>query len=182
MSKPDAGGDWVAVAVMLRPHGMHGVCRLKTLTRTPDDFLDAAPEKLRLRRNGRLEGELTVEELSIMDSGIVHARFSEVADRTAAERLTNCDLVIPESERWELPEGEYYADHLAGLELRDAAGRKIGTVVGADEGAAHDYLVLRLDDAKTKGNLLLPLVPQFVHKVDVRGGFVEATIPEGLAD
>jgi len=182
MSAPQSGEDWVAVAVMLRPHGMHGICRVKTLTRTPDDFLDAPVETLRVRRNGKLEGELTIEEMELMDSGIVHVRFAGINDRTAAEKLTNCDLVIPEGERWELPEGEYYADHLAGLELRDATGRTIGTVVGADEGAAHDYLVLRLDDAKNRGNVLLPMVPQFVHKVDVKGGYVQATIPEGLAD
>lgn len=179
--QPEAD-DWVAVAVMLRPHGMKGMCRLKPLTGYPDDLLDAAPEKLTVRRNGRIEDTLTVEELELHEGGIIFARFTEIPDRTAADRYVNCDLVIRESERWELAEGEYYIDHLVNLELRDASGKRIGTVVSAQEGAAHNYLVIRLDSAPWQGEVLLPLIPQFVHRIDVKAKFAEATIPEGLVD
>jgi 16S rRNA processing protein RimM len=181
MSGEPAGDDWVTVAVMLRPHGMHGMCRLKPLTRNPEDFLDAEPAKLKVRRNGRIEGELTFEEMELVDGGIIFARFAEIADRTAAERYVNCDLVIPESERWPLTEG-YYVDHLVGLELRDTTGKRIGEVITGRDGAAHDYLAIRLDGAVWQGELLLPLIPQFVHKIDIEGKYAEVTIPEGLAD
>ncbi len=173
--------DWVTIAVILRPHGLRGVFRLKALTRTPEDLVEAPLEELRVRRNGRLAEELVLTEARVMENGIIQARFEGINDRTAAEKFTNCELVIPESERWELPDGEYYIDELSGLEARSSeTGEKIGTVKTAREGAAHDYLVLKLDGVPEE--TLLPIIPQFVSRVSVAEGFAEVTIPEGLTD
>ncbi len=173
--------DWVAVAAVLRPHGLRGVFRLKPLTRAPEDFLEAPLENLRVRRSGRVAEELKLVESRLVGNGLIHATFEGISDRTTAEKFVNCELVIPEADRWELPEGEYYIDDFAGLEVRDSgSGEPLGTVKTAREGAAHDYLVLKL--AGVAEETLLPILPQFVQRVDIAGGFVEVTIPEGLTD
>ncbi|MBI5155138.1 16S rRNA processing protein RimM [Candidatus Poribacteria bacterium] len=181
MSTGPSGSPWVAVARVLRPHGLRGIMRLQPLTGNPADLLENELPQLRFRRGDDIIGEAKLVKGDI-HGGILFAQFEGIGDRSAAERFTNCDLVIPESDRWPLPEGTYYMDDLAGLEAREAGtGRVLGRVAAAREGAAHDYLELDLETAPGKATLL-PLIPLYVPRVDIAGRFVEVVIPEGLLD
>ncbi len=177
-----APADWVAVAVVMRPHGLHGVMRLKPLTRSAEDLAEAPVTSFSLRAaDGKIVRKLTSTERWVRE-GIVMATFEEIADRTAAEQYTNMELVIPEADLWPAEEDEYYVNQLEGLEVRDAeTGRRLGIVRSAQEGAAHDYLLLRLDE-KPDRDTLLPLIPQFVPRVLLAEGRVEVTIPPGLVE
>jgi len=172
---------WVAVAVFQRPHGLKGQVRLRPLTRDPEDLLAGPVRNFHVRQNGRIVADLTMVEGEVRQ-GLVYAFFEEIPDRTAAERFTNADLVIAEEDLWEPQDGGHYVFQLEGLEARDAAtGERLGTVRTAREGAAHDFLVLDLLAAPGR-DTLLPLIPDFVPRIDVKGGFVEVAIPEGLVD
>jgi 16S rRNA processing protein RimM len=175
-------GDWVAVAVVMRPHGLRGTMRLKPLTRSAEELAEAPVRQFAVRsQQGRIIARLTAEELWVRE-GIVMANFEQVTDRTTAEQYTNMDLVIAESDLWELGEEEYYVNQLEGLEVRDAVtGQPLGIVRTAQEGAAHDYLVLRLDHVPGR-DTLLPLIPQFVPRVSISEGRVEVVIPPGLVE
>jgi len=155
--------------------------RLKPLTRDPADFLEIEAKVFRLRRGGKIEGELTLEGAELRGD-LIYAEFTEVPDRTAAERFTNCDLVIREEERWELPPGSYWFDDLPGLIVLDAeSGDELGVVTAGREGPANDYLVLDLKAAAGK-ETLLPLIPRFVPEVDIAARRVRVLIPPGLLD
>ncbi|MCB2155689.1 ribosome maturation factor RimM [bacterium] len=179
---PDNQSDpWVAVAVVLRPHGLDGTMRLKPLTGQDDDLLQVGIRQFRVRNKGRVMDEPLTLRDGTLRQGLLYVHFEGIHDRTAAEKFTNCDLVIPEDERWDLPAGEYYADDLVGLEVRDEAGKPIGKVLRADNGSAHDYLILSLEGVKAK-ETMLPLLPDFVPLMNIADGFVEVRIPEGLLD
>ena len=181
MTPENQADPWVTVAVVLRPHGLDGTFRLKPLTRQADDLIEAGFRQFRLRRKGVVEEAPLVMRDCVVRLGLLYAHFDGITDRSGAEKYTNCELVIRESERWELPEGEYYADDLAGLEARAEDGALLGKVLRADNGAAHDYLILDLIQAPGR-ETLLPILPEFVPRVDIVGGFVTVRIPEGLLD
>jgi 16S rRNA processing protein RimM len=78
----------------------------------------------------------------------------------------------------ELPppeEGEYYVTDLIGCEVVDAAGVRVGDLVGVEEGPAHDWLVI----CREEGESLLPMVSEFVREVDVAGRRIVVAPPEG---
>lgn len=178
---PASGEDWVAVAVVMRPHGLQGLMRLRPLTKSPGELIEAGVRRFHVRRQSRIEASLTLLDAQ-MSGDLVLARFQGIDDRETAQKYVNCELVIREVERWSLPPGSYYVDHLAGLEVLDhRTGRLLGRIKTAQEGAAHDYLVLDLE-AAPGADTLLPLIPQFVPRVDIEGGRVEITLPEGLLD
>jgi 16S rRNA processing protein RimM len=61
----------------------------------------------------------------------------------------------------------------------DAAGERLGELLRIDHAPAHDLLVVRLTDGRTG---LVPFVREIVPEVDVRGGRIVITPPEGLFD
>lgn len=179
-SDPDR---WAAVAIVLKPHGLRGAVYLRPLTRTVEDFLGAPLKRVFPRRRQReMLPPLVIEEMSLHRGSDVLCYFEGVHDRTAAEQLHGLELLIPIEERWAPPEGKYYFDDLKGLAAEeDGSGRSLGAVLRAEEGAAHDYLVLAHPTHPGR-EVLIPLIPQFVPVVDVPGRRAVVRIPEGLLD
>ena len=126
--KPDAP---VTLAVITGAHGVTGEVRLKLFT---DDLSGYRSF------NG---GTLTVKSLR---NGI--ARFAEVPDRNAAERLRGLELTVPRSALPPLEEGEYYHADLLGLPCVSTKGEALGTVVAIDNFGAGDVIEVERPDAK----------------------------------
>ena len=126
--KPDAP---VTLAVITGAHGVTGEVRLKLFT---DDLSGYRSF------NG---GTLTVRSLR---NGI--ARFAEVPDRNAAERLRGVELTVPRSALPPLEEGEYYHADLLGLSCVSTKGEALGTVVAIDNFGAGDVIEVERPDAK----------------------------------
>jgi 16S rRNA processing protein RimM len=149
--------------------------------------------RVRIGRVGRphgLDGSFVVEEPSAdarwWRTG---ARFlaggeqvAVVGHRTASGRpVIKLDRPVDrgaelEVEREALPptaEDEYYAFELAGLEVVEETGRRLGTVNVVSPGVAND--VLELDTG-----LLLPMVEDCVKQVDLDARRI--TVARGFAD
>jgi 16S rRNA processing protein RimM len=121
----------VTLAVITGAHGVTGEVRLKLFT---DDLSGYRSF------NG---GTLTVKSLR---NGI--ARFAEVPDRNAAERLRGVELTVPRSALPPLEEGEYYHADLLGLPCVSTTGEALGTVVAIDNFGAGDVIEVERPDAK----------------------------------
>ena len=126
--RPDAP---VTLAVITGAHGVTGEVRLKLFT---DDLSGYRSF------NG---GTLTVKSLR---NGI--ARFAEVPDRNAAERLRGLELTVPRSALPPLEEGEYYHADLLGLPCVSTKGEALGTVVAIDNFGAGDVIEVERPDTK----------------------------------
>ena len=126
--KPDTP---VTLAVVTGAHGVTGEVRLKLFT---DDLSHYRTFN---------DGSLTMKSLR---SGI--ARFAEVPDRNAAERLRGTALTVPRSALPPLEEGEYYHADLLGLPCVSTTGDALGTVVAIDDFGAGDVIEVERPDTK----------------------------------
>jgi 16S rRNA processing protein RimM len=126
--KPDAP---VTLAVITGAHGVTGEVRLKLFTGDLSGYRSF---------NG---GTLTLKSLR---NGI--ARFAEVPDRTAAERLRGTELTVPRSALPPLEEGEYYHADILGLACVSSAGEPLGVVVAIDDFGAGDVIEIERPDKK----------------------------------
>ena len=99
--------------------------------------------------------------------------FAGVGDPDAAIAFVGAELL---AERTELVLGpdDYLDADLIGLRLVDVEGRELAIVVGVEHYPAQDCLVV------DPGRALVPLVKAFVRRVDVAGGTIVTTLPEGL--
>jgi 16S rRNA processing protein RimM len=92
-----------------------------------------------------------------------------------AEQYRGVEIRIGEEDLAPLPEGSYYHHQLRGLRVEDGAGRPRGIVSDLMEtGAGATVLVVR----GPNGELLIPLVEEFVSAVDVQGGRLVAAVPD----
>ena len=159
------------MGVIGRPHGVRGLVRV---TSYADDLTaygplsDAQGRRYVLRWRG--EGVAEIAE-------VVGEAEVKVADRTAAEKLTNTRLYVDRAQLPEPEEDEFYLADLIGLAAVDGGGAELGIV-----GAVHDYGAgASLEIARESvPPLLVPFTRACVPEVDVRRGRVLVVVPEEI--
>jgi 16S rRNA processing protein RimM len=130
----------VTLAAIIGAHGIGGEVRLKLFAQSVES----------LKRYGTVqvgERQLTLNNVKA-GGGAAIARFAEVRDRTAAERLRGSLVTVPRSALPPLQEGEYYHADLLGLPCQSDAGEQLGTVVAVENFGAGDILEIEKPDAK----------------------------------
>ncbi|MHA6722932.1 ribosome maturation factor RimM [Sphingomonas sp. RS2018] len=134
------------MAAVTGAHGIGGEVRLKVFA---DD--------LSVHKSFN-DGALTLTALRMTPQGAI-ARFAQVADRTAAERLRGTELTVPRSALPPLGEGEYYHADLIGLPVVTDSGVAVGTVVAIDDFGAGDVIEIARADGK---RFMVPMTPAAV--------------------
>jgi len=138
-----------------RPHGLDGSFHVT----------DATPQLLRPDmplRVGDADARITSMK-GTAERPIL--RLDIAADRTAAEALRGCELVVDDALAPALEEDEYWAADLVGCSVVDGE-RPLGTVTALL--ALPSCEVLELDD----GNLV-PMVRDAIRSVDVPGSRID---------
>ncbi|WP_447724392.1 ribosome maturation factor RimM [Sphingomonas koreensis] len=152
----------VTLAVIIGAHGVTGEVRLKVFA-----------EDLSVHRsfNG---GALTLKSVRHGNNGAI-ARFAEIPDRTAAEKLRGTELAVPRTALPPLGEGEYYHADLIGLAAVSEAGEAIGTVVTVENFGAGDVIEIERPDTK---RFMVPMQPAAVPRWDE----ATLTVADGWAE
>ena len=144
----------VTLAAVTGAHGVTGEVRLK--------LFGEGVESLS-RYKSFNDGALTPKKLRDDGKGGAIARFAEIADRTAAERLRGTALTVPRSAMPPLGEGEYYHADLIGLAAISPEGKPIGTVVSVAYFGAGYVLEIELESGK---RAMVPMNPDAVPDWD----------------
>lgn len=148
--------------MVIGAHGVTGEVRLKVFA-----------EDLAVHRSFN-SGALTLKSVRHGPNGAI-ARFAEITDRTAAEKLRGTELSVPRSALPPLEEGEYYHADLIGLAAVSKAGEAIGTVVTVENFGAGDVLEIERPDGK---RFMVPMRPEAVPHWDD----TSLTIADGWAE
>ena len=144
----------VTLAAVKGAHGVTGEVRLKLF----GEGVDALKSHKSFN-----EGSLTLSKIRDDGKGGAIARFKEVADRNAAEKLRGTTLTVPRSALPPLDEGEYYHADLIGLKVETDAGEAIGTVCNVLNYGAGDLVEIKRDGGKS---FLVPMTEQAVPRWD----------------
>jgi 16S rRNA processing protein RimM len=178
-STPTAEPAPLLVGVVVRPHGLRGELVVDVRTDSPQERFAPGAVLTRANADGVAVGVLTVES-SRPHSGRLLVRFAEAADRDAVESLRGSRLLIDAAAL--PPTGdpdEFHVHQLEGLAAELDDGTAVGTVREIAHGPGGELLVLARPDAP---DALVPFVREIVPVVDLDGGRVVLTPPEGLLD
>ncbi|MBH0112919.1 16S rRNA processing protein RimM [Novosphingobium sp. YJ-S2-02] len=140
----------VTLAAIAGAHGVTGEVRLKL-------FGEGVVALKRYRAFN--DSALTLKKLKDDGKGGAIARFEEVTDRTAAEKLRGTVLTVPRAEMPALEEGEYYHADLLGLPAVSDEGEALGTVIAVENFGAGDVLEIERAEKDEKGRAQRFMVP-----------------------
>ncbi|MGN6358416.1 MAG: ribosome maturation factor RimM [Novosphingobium sp.] len=129
----------VTLAAVTGAHGVTGEVRLKL-------FGEGVAALGRYRAFN--DSSLTVSKIKDDGKGGAIARFAEVTDRTAAEKLRGTVLTVPRSAMPPLGEGEYYYADLIGLPAVSTTGEVLGECIAVENFGAGDVLEIQRADGK----------------------------------
>ena len=158
----------VTIARLLRPRGNKG-----ELVAAP--FTDRRDGLTRVIVN---EVPMEVERTWYHGDQLVF-KFKGVDTISEAKKLAGADVLIPISERPEIPAGEYYQSDLIGCAVFDTDGRAIGSVTDWQETGATPLVEVTKPDGK---ELLIPFAKSIFFKIDLNHKRIEVILPEGLED
>jgi 16S rRNA processing protein RimM len=178
MSSTPTDSALLLAGVVVRAHGLRGEVVVDVHTDSPEArFADGAV--LVARRAGAPDGALRVAS-SRPHSGRLLVQFVEASDRTAAEALRGTRLLVAAAA---LPApddpDEFHVHQLEGLRAELVDGTVVGVVADVVHGPGGELLVLRREGAD---EALVPFVQAIVPTIDLEGGRVVLTPPEGLLD
>lgn len=156
----------VTLAAIIGAHGVTGEVRLKL-------FGEGVATLRRYRAFN--DSGLSLEKLKDDGKGGAIARFREVPDRTAAEKLRGTALTVPRSALPPLAEGEYYHADLIGLPAVSTTGEPLGTCIAVENYGAGDVLEIERESGK---RFMVPMRVEAVPTWDAQRLVIEAAYAE----
>jgi 16S rRNA processing protein RimM len=144
----------VTLAAIAGAHGVTGEVRLKLFGEGVEALSRFASFN---------DGALTLKKLRSDNKGGAIARFAEIMDRNAAEKLRGTLLHVPRSTLPALAEGEYYHADLVGLPAITTEGEELGRVIAVENFGAGDILEIELPNGK---RFMIPMRVEAVPEWD----------------
>lgn len=146
------------------PFGLKGHVKVTPNTHFLDRF-----QKGRLLRLAGIERKVLSFEVY---KGRPLILLEGVRDATAAEGLQKAIVEGRSDVEITLDEDEFFVDELVGLQVVAADGEALGEVDEVENFPAQDVLVV--------GDILIPLVKQFVKSVDLEAGTITVELIPGM--
>ncbi|HEY9808543.1 MAG TPA: ribosome maturation factor RimM [Halomicronema sp.] len=201
--------NWLVIGTIVAAQGLDGQMRIYPNSDFPQRFLE--PGQRWMRRNDSEEAK-PIELLGgreVPGRGIYVVELAGIKNREDAEALRGFELLVPDTDRPVLEEGEYHVMDLIGLEVLNLhTNETIGKVVDVIP-AGNDLLAVELfgmasetppeepqpvhPSARRGGRkrkvskvrqpqVLIPFVNEIVPVVDLEAGRLEINPPPGLLE
>jgi 16S rRNA processing protein RimM len=164
----------IQIGVIGRAHGVRGLVKVTSHTADPFDLTAYGPLS---DAEGRLyavrwKGDGIAEVARLIDG-----KETRVADRTAAEKLTNTRLFIDRSVLPPAEDDEFYVTDLMGLRAVGVDGRDLGVVeIVHDYGAGASLEIPQAAGAP----LIVPFTMACVPTVDIAAGKIVVVPPDEI--
>ena len=160
------------VGQIVNTYGIKGFVKVVPLVDNNNQFKDFKMLYIQEKKNLR---ELQIEEVKF-SKNLVLLKFKGIDTIEQAEELRNYYLQAKRSDI-KLEKGAYFIVDLIGLEVYTEEGNLLGILKEVLQPGANDVYVVE-DEAKKQ--ILLPVIPDVVKKVDIDGKKVIVKLLEGL--
>ena len=162
--------ELIEIGHVAKPWGIKGEVKIHLTSDIPDriDGLEGV-----YLHNGESNPLFyTIEWIKHLNEAVA-VKFEGINNPEEAEGLRSLEIAVPEDNRAPLSEDEFYIYDLIGLDAEDGEGKKLGTLKKVFQGAAQDIFLI----ATTDGDVMVPVVLEYVHEVDLAGGRIVITLP-----
>ncbi|MGA7648465.1 MAG: ribosome maturation factor RimM [Terriglobales bacterium] len=179
MAAPDASGEWITLAVVVKTQGRRGEVAVELHSDVPGRFR----QELRLwalAKDGQRR-EVMVEDLWPHKNFLV-LKFQGIETINDAEPLVGAELQVPRKERAQLEPGWTYLSDLIGCTVFDGP-LEIGEIEDVQFGAGEaPLLVVSNREQRSKIPYEIPFADAYLEKLDLERKQVRMKLPEGLLE
>jgi 16S rRNA processing protein RimM len=172
---PEPGSDLVLIARAVKTHGLKGEVVAELLTDFPERFEDL--EQVVLVSPGGEQKIGTIKDFWFQKNRVV-LKLDGYDHVDAAKELIGYEFAVPESDRVQLEDDEFYDWELEGCTVK-VGDESIGRVRSVMKTGGTEILVIS-DEAGNER--LIPLAAQIVVKIDADAKTIVVDPPEGLLD
>lgn len=166
--------DYLECGIIVNTHGVRGEMKLQSLCDSPEVL--ASLDRVFFKK-GEKYVEKEVNRASVFKQFVIMG-IEGITDIDMAAALKGTTIYAAR-EDFELDEGTYFIADIEGLPVFDnISGEKYGTVKEVINRGAHDIYVI----STPWGERLVPVVDEFVKKVDIESGVYIETIPGLIKD
>jgi 16S rRNA processing protein RimM len=169
--------ELVAVARAVKTRGLRGEIVAELLTDFPERF-EGLENLIAVAPDGRRQS-LELEEQWLHGERIV-LKFAGYDSIEAASALVGYEFAVPETERVELSEDEFYDWELAGCRVETVEGEELGLVREVMRTGGVEVLVV--ENAEARREHLIPLAETICVEIDVENKLIRVDPPEGLLE
>src|SRR5688500_15028338 len=173
MAEP--GSDLVLIARAVKTHGLKGQVVAELLTDFPERFEDL--EEVVLVSPGGEQKTGSIEDFWFQKDRVV-LKLAGYDDIDVAKELIGYEFAVPESDRVQLEEDEFYDWELEGCTVK-VGDESIGQVRSVIKTGGAEILVISDEAGKER---LVPLAAPIVVKIDPVAKTIVIDPPEGLFD
>ena len=127
-----------------------------------------------------IKGEPEAQDLSTLTlkGSQLIAKFKAFNDRTTAEKWIGAEVFISDEYLMTKPGENFYLREILGFKVIDRE-EEIGIIVEFDSNGSQDLLVV---ESKDKKKILIPLVKEFIVKIDNKLKIITMNLPPGLLE
>lgn len=159
--------EYVTVCQLMRTHGVKGY--IKALPLTYDLTRHQSLKEVLLKKTNGEEVSLTLED-SKLAGNLWLLKFQGYDSPEAVAHFTNGDLMIPESERLPLPDGQFYLDEVEGYKVALEDGRIVGKVLEVQELPTVNAFLIQFDEdfqqEFSKKTILAPWIDDCLNSIE----------------
>lgn len=165
----------VNIGTVTGTHHLLGSVKINSIFEETDLIIG---EKVLLEKDGRRK-ILTIKNIRKLNEKKLLADFEEIQNIEAAKELNGFQIKIRRELLPEKREDGFYIKDLLGVEVF-SGNEKIGDIVDVMETAAHNILII--EDILNKKEIMVPLVDEFVKKIDFKDNRIEIELIEGMRE
>ena len=119
-----------------------------------------------------------IENSSLHKNDFLRVQFEDVDSEEEADSILNCDVYLPLSMLPKLSGNKFYFHEVIGFEIEDKRLGIFGKIVSINDSSAQPLFEV------INGNveMLIPMIDQFLVKIDRENKKVVMDLPEGLVE
>lgn len=167
--------DMLRIGVITTTHGIRGEVKVFPTTDDVQRF-KKCDEVILVTKKENLT--LHVEGVKFLKN-IVILKFKEFNNINEVEGFRQCDLMVTRENALPLPEGGYYLCDVIGAKVVEEDGTSVGEITDVIETGANNVFVIETESGK---EILFPVIPECIKKVDTEEKLVTAHVMKGLME
>ncbi len=115
---------------------------------------------------------------SLHKNDFLRTRFEDIDSEEEADKIMGCEVYLPLSMLPKLEGDKFYFHEVIGFDAEDERLGVIGTIVSINDSSAQPLFEIKRGDIE----ILVPMIDDFIVKVDRDNKKIILNTPEGLVD